>query len=182
MMQTDLVAGDSLNFLTTVAEYSAADGWVLKFRLVPRNSANAAILLTSVAEGADHRVQVSSIATANWAADTYGWAAWVDKGTETYTVKTGQIVVTPNPRTAAAGLDTRSLARKALDDAKAAFAAWSPTKRRYRIGDREMEFSSTAEVLRAISYWQMEVNREAAAGDATQAALNGGRFYLRATR
>lgn len=181
-MQTDLVAGDSLSFLTAVPDYLASDGWVLKFRLVPRTATNAPIELASVAEGDDHRTQVSAATTANWAPDSYGWAAWVEKGAEKYTVKSGQIVVTPNPRTAAAGLDTRSLARKALDDAKAAFAAWSPTKRRYRIGDREMEFSSTAEVLRVISYWQMEVNREAAAGDATQAALNGGRFYLRATR
>jgi len=181
-MQTDLVAGDSLNFLTTVADYSAADGWVLKYRLVPRNAANAAIQLTSVAEGADHRVQVSAIATAAWPADTYGWTAWVDKGAETYTVRSGQIAVAPNPRTAAPGLDLRSLAQRALDDARAAFAAWKPTSRSYRIGDREHVFNSTAEILRAISYWQAEVNREKAAGDATQAALNSGRFYLRTTR
>ena len=50
--------------------------------------------------------------------------------------------------------------RKALDDAKTAFAAWTPTTRRYKINGREMEFSSTAEILQVISHWENEVRRE----------------------
>lgn len=177
-----LVAGDSVDFQVSLSNYPASAGWVLKYRLVPRTATNAAIEMTSASAGDEHRVQIAASATATWAPDAYGWTAWTEKGEEKYTVTSGQTVVRPDPRAAAPGLDTRSLARKALDDARAAFAAWTPTSRSYRIGDRERVFNSTAEILRVISYWQMEVNREAAAGDTTQAALNGGRFYLRATR
>ena len=159
-MQPNLVAGDSLNFATITPGYSAADGWVLKYRLVPRSAGGAGIDITATAEGDDHRVQVAALATESWAADTYGWAAWVEKATERYTVQSGQIVVTPNPRTAAPGLDSRSQARKALDDAKTAFAAWAPTKKRYRIGDREMEFNTAAEIIKLITYWESKVAEE----------------------
>lgn len=160
MQQTELIAGDSLNYLSTATGYSAADGWVLKYRLIPRTVGNSAIDITATAEGADHRVQVAAATTASWAADTYGWAAWVEMGAEKYTVQTGQLTVQPDPRTAAVGTDTRSLARRALDDAKAALAAYSPTKRRYRIADREMEFNSPGDIIKTITYWEGKVDAE----------------------
>lgn len=160
MQQTELVAGDSLNFLTATTGYSAADGWVLKYRMVPRSGSASAIDITATAEGADHRVQVAASATANWAAGSYGWAAWVEKAGEKYTVQTGQLTVLADPRQAAPGADTRSTARRALDDAKAAMAAWNPSRRRFKIGDREQEFNSPADIIKAISYWEGQVLNE----------------------
>lgn len=176
-MQERLVSGDSLNFSTTTPGYSAADGWVLKFRLVPRTAGNNAIDLTSEADGEDHRTQVAAAVTAGWTPDTYGWAGWVEKGTEKYTVQSGQIVVKPDPRTAAAGLDSRSEARKALDQAKAALASWTPTTRRYRIGDREREFNSAAEIIKLITYWEQKVQEEDRL--AGRAETIGRRIYTR---
>jgi hypothetical protein len=74
-----------------------------------------------------------------------------------YTVETSQLSIAANPRTAAAGTDTRSQARRALDDARAAFAAWSPLQRRYRIADREREFNSPADILVVIRFWEQQV-------------------------
>lgn len=159
-MQQELIAGDTLNFTTTTPGYSAADGWVLKYRLVSRTVGGAAITLTGTAEGEAHRVQASATATAAWVAGTYGWSAWVEKAGEKYTVQDGQILVKPDPRTVAAGTDTRSQARRALDDARTALAAWTPTMRRYRIGDREREFSSTADVIKLIAHLEREVEAE----------------------
>ncbi len=51
-------------------------------------------------------------------------------------------------------------AQTALAAAKAALAAWNPTRRRYRIGSREMEFHSAAEILQVIKYWEGEVAKE----------------------
>jgi hypothetical protein len=159
-MQQELIAGDTLNFLTQVPDYPATSAWVLKFRLVPRTVGNTAIAITATAEGADHRVTVSAATTTAWGVDSYTWTSWVEKGAEVYSVDSGQIVVKTNPRTAAAGTDGRSVAVKALDQAKAALAAWTPTTRRYRIGDREHEFSSKADIVGLISYWTTEVARE----------------------
>lgn len=160
MQQQTLVAGDSLNFATSVPQYPAGDGWVLKYRLVPRTAGGTPIDLTATAEGDDHRVSVAATATTTWNSDTYGWTAWVEKAGEVYTVDAGQIVVKPNPRTLVAGTDTRSQAEKALADAKAALAAWTPTRRRYRIGEREMEFNSPADIIKLITWWEQQVAAE----------------------
>lgn len=159
-MQTDLVAGDSLNFCTAVPEYGAGAGWALKYRLVPRNAAHTVIEITAAAEGDDYRVQVPPVTTATWSADTYGWASWVEKSGERYTISSGSIVVRADPATIAAGFDTRTSARVALDNARAARDAWNPTQRRYKIGEREREFNSVAEILKLIAHLETEVLKE----------------------
>lgn len=159
-MQQELIAGDTLNFLTTVAEYPASSGWVLKFRLVPRTSTNPAIALTAAAEGDDHRTTSSAAVTSGWAADSYTWTSWAEKAAEKYSVESGQIVIKADPRTVAAGYDGRSIAEKAYDQARAALAAWTPTTRKYRINDREMEFSSKADAVGCVHYWQNELAKE----------------------
>jgi hypothetical protein len=166
MILTQLIAGDSLNFSTSLPQYSAADGWVLKYRLVPRTSGGVVIALEAGADGAYHRTQVAASTTATWAADTYAWASWVEKGLESYTVETGQITILPDPRQVAPGHDGRSLAQKALDEARAALATWSPTRRRYRIGGREMEFREWADASACVKFWQGEVAREQIAAGA----------------
>ena len=155
-----LTAGDTLNFATSVCNFSAAEGWQLHYRLVPRASGGAALQLSSAADGESHRVQASATTTAAWAPGEYSWTSWVTKAAESYSVESGQVTILPNPRTVAAGYDNRSQARKALDDAKAALAAWSPTRRRYKIGEREMEFNSTADIIKLITYWEAQVKSE----------------------
>jgi hypothetical protein len=165
-MNDAIVAGDSLNFLTSTPGYSAADGWTLKFRLVPVLPSSAVISITTVADGADHRTTLAAATTAGWTAGTYSWASWVEKGAEEYTVQTGQVVVKPNPRTVAAGTDLRSLPRKTLDDLMAARAQWASTQgrtRRYKIGDREREFNTAAELDAEIRFWQGQLANELAA-------------------
>lgn len=163
-MQTTLIAGDSLNLLQLGGIRPASAGWTLKLRLVPRGQGAAAIQLQAVAEGDDFRIQAGSAATTAWAAGQYAWAMWVEKGDEAVTLDQGQITILPNPRTMVVGTDTRSLAEKALatcEEALADFREGRGLKRRYKIGEREMEFTSTAEVLQEIRFWQRRVESEA---------------------
>lgn len=177
MLQQQLIAGDTLSFVTAAPGYPASSGWTLKFRLVPRAAGGTPIELGSVPEGDDHRTQVTALLTAGYAAGEYGWWSWVEKGAEKYSLQSGQITIQPDPRTAAAGVDLRSLAQKALADARAALAAWQPTKRRYRIGDREMEFNSTADIITLITYWEGQVLAEDVAAGRTEKI--GRRIYTR---
>lgn len=162
-MQQQLIAGDSLNFVTRVPDYPASAGWVLKYRLVPRTGTNAVIALSSVADGDEHRTQAAATTTASWAADNYSWSSWVEQGAEAYTVDAGQITIAPNPRTAVAGTDGRSLAQRTLDDLMAAKAGWDVSggrQRRYKIGEREMEFNAESDILQKIFFWESQVARE----------------------
>jgi hypothetical protein len=161
MDQQELIAGDSLNFPVTTPDHPASAGFVLHYRLAPLAAGGGQpIDITATAEGAKHRVAVAASVTADWAPGEYNWARWVDKAGEIYTVGDGQVTIKPNPRTMAAGYDGRSLARKALADARAAFAAWSPTQRRYKIGEREREFQSPADIIKVITYWEQQVESE----------------------
>lgn len=156
-MQANLVAGDTLNFLTATPGYSAADGWLLKFRLVPLSTSGTPIQINTTPEGADHRAQVAPAVTATWIAGAYSWTSWVERSGETYTVNTGQISIAPDPRTVAAGYDNRSQTRRALDDARTALAAYNPTVRSYKIADRERVFNSAGDIIKLITYLEQQV-------------------------
>lgn len=185
MQQQQLVAGDTLNFLATAVGYSAADGWVLNYRLVPRSAGASAIDIVSTAEGDDHRVQIAAATTASWTAGEYGWTSWVAKDGEKYTVQSGHITIKPDPRTAAAGVDLRSMPRKTLDDLLAARATWAATHgrtRRYKIGDREREFANAAELSAEIDFWVREVAKEERAARVASGQPDGRRVYIRLNR
>lgn len=158
-----LTAGDTLQFDVVVPGREPGDGWSLQYRLVPRASGGTALTFTgsAAASGSGFSVLVSAATTSGWAAGDYAAAGWVSNVAGLVaTVETTQLVIAPNPRTAAAGTDTRSQARRALDDARAAFAAWSPMQRRYRIADREREFNSPADILVVIRFWEQQVALE----------------------
>lgn len=162
-MQQQLVAGDSLNFLTCVQDFAPGTGWTLRYRLAPRAAGHSVIELDAVEAGDQYRVYAAATDTAMWAPGEYSWTSWVENGdaSERYTVESsGQITILPDPRTIGAGHDGRSLARKALDDLRAALAAWSPMRRRYKIGTREMEFNSSAEIIKLMTYWERQVMAE----------------------
>lgn len=184
MQQQELVAGTTLNFLTVVPDYPATAGWTLKYYLRLRTGAGA-IDLTAAAEGADYRVQVPASgagSTVLWTAGVYGWESRVEKGTEKYPVDSGQITIRPDISGMAGTYDSRSQARKALDDARAALAAWTPTTRRYRIGTRELEFSSKADIVGAIEFWTAEVKREEREDAMRRGAPDPRRAYMRLNR
>lgn len=176
-MISQLIAGDTLDFLDLVPEYPATAAWVLKYRLIPRTAGGTPILLTAIAEGANYRVQAAPSATALWPPGEYTWARWVEKTGARQSLGDGQIQIKPDPAAVSAGYDGRSQARKALDDAKAALAAWTPTRRSYKIGDREMVFNSTAEIIKLITYWEQQtLNEDLLAGRAEPVAR---RIYTR---
>jgi hypothetical protein len=162
-MQQRIVIGDTLSFTTSVPDYPADEGWVLKHRLVLRTGAGTAIALTGTADGDDpslHLTEASASVTATWSAGQYSWASYVEQGSQSYTLSTGSVELLANPRTSTAPLDLRTQAEIALAAAKAAFAAWTSTTRSYTIGNRSITFNSKAEIVQTINYWEMEVQRE----------------------
>lgn len=180
-MQNQIVAGETLNYRATAADYPASAGWVVTLYLNPR-AGGTATNVAGTADGDDHLLQVTAATTAGWAAGWWAWETWAALGSERYRLEAGQLEVVAGLIGAAAGVDTRTQAQRALDDAKAALAAWTPTTKRYRINGREMEFNSASEIITIISHWQSEVSREQAAAAMAAGRPNPRKIHVRMGR
>ena len=150
-MIEELIAGDTLSFLDSVPEYPPADGWTLKYRLVPRftTPVQAPITLTAITEGTDYRVQEAAGATAVWAPGSYTWSRWVEKaGPIRQSLGDGQIQIKTNPATAAQGYDGRSHARKVLESINAVLEGRATQdQEEYTIGSRSLKRTPIADLL-----------------------------------
>jgi hypothetical protein len=181
-MIPNIDAGATFNHRATLPEYSAAAGWVATLYLNPR-AGGSALSLTATADGSAHLFQAAGATTAAWLAGSYAWEVWVDKAGERYRVDGGQLLVRATLLAAAGGTDTRTAAVKALDDLRAAWAAWcasgSFTAGSYSIGGRTMQYRTIAELRAAISAAERDVEAEKRA-DRIAAGLGGRtRFVVR---
>lgn len=161
-----LIAGDTLNFLTSGGDYPASAGWSLVYKLIPRTTGLSVISFTSSAESDDHRVTVASSETAGWAAGTYSWAVYAQKSGERQTLQTGTTLIMADPG-AASTLDTRSAAAIALEAADAALAAYGAKAylQSYEIAGRSQRFQDPAAFMAWRDRLKAEVRREEAAAD-----------------
>ena len=180
-MQDQIVAGETLNYRAVSADYPASDGWTVTLYVNPIAGGTASSV-GSTADGADHLLQVSAATTALWTTGNCNWQIWASKAAERYLLEEGVMRVRASLVGAAAGTDTRSQAQKALDDANAALAAWKPTQKRYRIGGREMEFNSPADIISIISHWTAAVKRERAAQSMADGYPNPRKLQVRMGR
>lgn len=158
----EFTAGDTVAWTKSLADFSAADGWVLNYRFI---NAAGKFDITGSASGSDHSINVPAVTTAGYIGGAYSWQAYVTKGAERYTVGTGNTTVLSNLAGEAAGYDTRSSARKCLDQLNDALATYGKKAytQSYQIAGRSMSFQSPGDFLAFRSKVQQEVNRETSA-------------------
>ena len=152
-------AGDTIAWLKSLADFSAADGWVLNYRFI--NASNKFDVVGS-ASGADHAININAATSAAYVAGIYSWQSYVTKGAERYTVATGSVEIMADLAAKASGFDTRSPAQKCLDLLNIAFASYGNKAytQEYEIAGRRMKFNTPGDFLAFRSKVQQEVNRE----------------------
>lgn len=187
MFPTPITAGDTLTATAAWSQYPSTDGWNGFLRLIPRAGAGGPIdIVGQAADDGTHLFVVDAATTASWTAGDYGVVGWVERGGEVHTTTTGdQVTVAPDPRTATAAVDTRSLARRTRDDLIAARAAWASSQgrvRRYKVGDREREFATSAELNAELEFWESRVLAEQIQADAAAGKPPQNRVLVRFTR
>lgn len=172
-------AGDTVKWTRSLSDYPASASWVLKYRLV---NAGGEIDITASASGADHLVNVAAAVSADWDDGLFQWQAYVEKAGERYTVGVGQIEIKPNLVAVSGGLDTRSRARRILDELEAAFEDYTSNGQgmvqRYTIGGREMWFRAFDDFERKLVYWRGRVAAEEVQQSIDQGRGNPRRRYL----
>lgn len=157
-----VVSGDTATWKITLGDYPASDGWTLKYRLI---NAAGKIDITSSADGDDHLVLVAAATTAAWSPGTYTWQSYVDGvSSQRFTIASGSVEIKPDLAAEAAGYDTRSTAKKALDLIDAALLAHGANAwtQEYEIAGRKMKFKSVADFMALRDKLKAEVAREAA--------------------
>jgi hypothetical protein len=163
-MQPTLVAGETLNYRATLAEYPASAGWQLTLYVNPR-AGGVAQQVVSAPDGDSHLVQAGGATTATWAAGAYAYEIWAALGAERYRLEAGQLQVQASLIGAAAGVDSRSPAQRLLDGLEAAYAAHVASGNaavgEYTIGNRTMKYRSLAELVLAIEAARRAVQSEA---------------------
>lgn len=177
-MQASIAAGTTLKATVSLTDYPASAGWVLHYRLALRSGSGTPIDIVGTASGDGHQVTVAHGTTANWPAGTYTVNAWVDNGTDRFSVssESGQIIVTPNPATLAAGVDQRSAAVINLAAVQALLGGKAASgMERYAINGRELRSYPLADLIKLEAKLKAEVNAElASAGRAP--LYNSGRI------
>ncbi len=106
---SEVAAGDTITWTRSLADYSAANGWVLKYAL----RGPAVVDLESEVDGDSHLVTIAPADLTT--AGTYSVQGYVEKETARHTIYTGRLKVTPNLVAAAANFDGRSHAQRVID-------------------------------------------------------------------
>ena len=167
---SSIIAGDTVKWLKSFADYSALDGWSLEYRLI---NANHHIDIVATAQGSDFLINVAANVTTSWIADEYAYRAQVKKGAEVYTVSQGTIIVKPTFNVN--NLNTHSTARRIYEGLLKAYESATNDRafvQEYEIAGRRMRFFNQAEWIKMIDYWKLQVVAEERAEKIAQG--NGG--------
>ena len=119
---TKFRAGDTIKWTKTLADYSAADSWVLSYSV--RGSTDfddSDVTVSAHSNGTDFSVVISKTFTATLTAGTYWWLARVTLSGEVFTVDQGTFEITTDIAAADGGsFDGRSAVKVRLDAVQSA--------------------------------------------------------------
>jgi len=101
---TSFFAGDSAKWTKTLTDYSAADGWTLKYFFSGKNP----FTVDGAANGISFDIEILSTVTTKLPPGFYRFYARATKGSESHIVSQGQVEIKPDPSKAVQGLDVRS--------------------------------------------------------------------------
>lgn len=173
-------AGDTIAWQRDVPQYPAADGWVLRYRVVWPTGTPQSFAATHL--GANRwAVDLAAATTAGWAAGAATLVAYVDRSSPTAqreTLSVTPLAIEPNIATVAT-FDARSQAQRALEDLRAALASYARRGHvsEYEIAGRRVRFRNSAEIVALIDHYEREVARERRAAGLLPGA--GGHILVR---
>lgn len=165
---TSIVAGDTVKWTRSLADYSYADGWRLKYGL--RGVSKLDITTTADADGVGFAVTISAGDTGKLEAGQYQLLGWVELNGENYTVIGPQpVTVTPNYQTAAAG-DLRPSAEIELELCEAQIKELlSSSNETYSIGQRSAQKRKLEDLYKTRGILIAKLGRQRGQSNPTQA-------------
>lgn len=168
-------AGDTLKFTKRLPDYLPAT-WTLKYSL---NKTGSRYTITATDNGdGTHLVNVAAATTANYPAGVYKWQAYVESGSERYTIATGTLDVKAD--LSASGLDTRSHVKKVLDAIEAVIENRATLDQQsYTIGNRSLQRMAVDELLKLRDTYKQQYQAELQAERIAMGLGHKGRVLVR---
>jgi len=108
---TVIVAGDTVKWTKSLADFPAADSWELKYTFV---SASGQFDVTSTVSGANHLLTILAATSANFDADDYSWQGYATLSAERYLFATGSAVIKANFDAETGAYDARTTIHKTM--------------------------------------------------------------------
>lgn len=151
-------AGLTLQLIVCHADYPAPAWDVLLLLRGP-----AAVNLSSVDAGTEHRITAAAVDTAAWQPGEYAYSLRATNGADVVELESGHTTVLADLESVAPGVDQRVHARKVLAAIEAVIEGRaSLDQERYRIGDRELYRTPIADLLKLRAHYRAELARESA--------------------
>lgn len=174
-------AGETLQFTKTLDDYSATDGWSITYSF--RGNQATAIDFTSTADGKAHAVSVPFADTAGWLPGTYSGVGTVTDGTTKKTIWTGTLKVLPNLAALEAGTDTRTQARRTLDNINAVLEGRATsTILKSEIEGTNIERIPMTDLIKLKDRYEIIVKNEEAGEKLSQGLATGRTIFTRFSR
>ena len=91
-----ITAGDTIVWYRVVSDFPASEGWTLKYVLRGPTTIN---LTATTFQTSNYKVEVADTVTADWKPGLYSMVAFVENGSERFTVETWfpKLTIKPNP-------------------------------------------------------------------------------------
>lgn len=154
--ETKLYAGATWNFTESMSDYPASEGWTLN--IIIKHKTDAAATLTSTPDSDDFAFSISSTTTADFIKRDYKYQVIASKSGEVELYEEGDVVI--YPLLSATG-DYRTDNEIMLDAIIATMKGIATREQRsLKFADREFEYLTLDELIKAKKYYEAEVRKE----------------------
>lgn len=176
-----LIAGDTWSWTASVQDYPAGDGWALTYVFT---NADQRFTVVSTADGNDHALTMTAANSSAIIPGRYGWTAFAKKSAQRFQVGTGTVQIRPNVE-GNKPFDTRSDARIIYDGLMALWKSHSTGQAlaaSYTIAGRAMAFKTSADLIKELQFWKMQVEAEEIDEKLRSGEQAGQKLYFRLER
>jgi hypothetical protein len=174
-----IIAGDSVAWLKTLADYPASAGWVLSYAL----RGPSKIDIDAAASDDDHLVDIDAADSAAWSAGFYAWTSFVKLDGKRHTISQGAIEVLADPAGIAAGVDQRPHCKKVLDAIEKVLEGKATRdQQEYEIDGVRISRMDIDKLLRWRTVYRSEWNAYIRANKVKKGGARGNRVLVRFTK
>lgn len=173
-------SGDTIAWLKSLSDYSPTDGWTLSYAFRAEDG-SALVNVTGITSGSDYAVTIPAASSTTMKPGRWIWNAYVTSGSLRYTVSAGAITITPNLSNINYTSDLRSSAKKAYDNALAAWETFAVSKS-VTLNGRTYTARDTSDLVLYVDRCRADYQREIDAEKFAQTGVNPRHIGVRFTR